>query len=519
MDRRRRAGVLAHVTALPGPGGMGDFGPGTRKFLDFLSEAGQGIWQVLPLAPTNTGSGNSPYSGYSAFAWNPLLISPHLLVRDGLLGPQDVRTPPLSTDGRVDFEAQTAWRTALLDAAYDAAWPRLSQDRDFLVFCQENADWLEDWAVFAALKRETRGAPWYQWEPSLRRCHPQAVTAAHQRLGFWVQRERFVQYLAWRQWQEVVEYAAKLGIVVLGDVPIYVSLDSCDVWAHREIFQLDHEGRPIFSAGAPPDYFSATGQMWGSPVYDWERLERTGFAWWVQRLAHEGRRLHAIRLDHFRGFCAYWQVPACEPTAENGVWVPGPGRRLFDAVRKCVPDLCLVAEDLGVITDDVRGLMESLGLAGMRVLQFAFGGGPENLYLPHQIPEHAVVYTGTHDNNTARGWWEDEAGPEVRAHVEAYWGRAVRSEEAAEVLIRLALLSRAQWAMVPWQDYLGLGSAARFNTPGVAHGNWAWRAPEDACSPLLASRMREFAYLYGRVLELPKGTGKDKRPGDEPGRL
>ncbi|BDV00382.1 4-alpha-glucanotransferase [Thermodesulfomicrobium sp. WS] len=501
MDGRRRAGVLAHVTALPGPGGMGDFGPGTRTFLDFLAEAGQGIWQILPLAPTNTGAGNSPYSGYSAFAWNPLLISPHLLVRDGLLSPQDVRTPPVLVEGRVDFAAQAAWRTALLDAAYDAAWPKLSEDRDFLAFCQEHAAWLEDWAVFAALKRQTQGAPWYQWDAPLRLRHPQAVEAARQRLGFWIQRERFVQYLAARQWRQVLEYAARLGIVVLGDVPIYVSLDSCDVWAHREIFQLDREGRPIFSAGAPPDYFSATGQMWGNPVYDWEHLARTGYAWWVQRLAHERRRLHAIRLDHFRGFCAYWQVPACEPTAENGVWVPGPGRPLFDAVRAQVPDLWLVAEDLGVITEDVRALMESLGLPGMRVLQFAFGGGAENPYLPHQIPEQAVAYTGTHDNNTVRGWWEHEAGPEVRAHVEAYWGRPVQAETVADALIRLALLSRARWAVVPLQDYLGLGSAARFNTPGVAYGNWAWCAPADACSPRLASRMRELAQLYGRTAE------------------
>lgn len=500
MDDHRRAGVLLHVTAVPSPVGMGDWGPSALEFLDFLAEAGQSLWQILPLAPTNTGAGNSPYSGYSAFALNPLLVAPQLLARDGFLTARDVANPPTGPEGVVDFAAQTAWRHGLLDAAFDAAWPGLGRDPAFAAFCQEHAAWLEDWALFVALKREAQGAPWYQWDPGVRRRHPQAMDAARQRLGFWIQRERFVQYVAWRQWQDILAYAQRLGIVVLGDVPIYVSLDSCDVWAHPEIFQLDGEGRPIYCAGAPPDYFSPTGQMWGNPVYDWERLEATGFAWWVERLAHEARRVHAMRLDHFRGFCAYWQVPACEPTAENGVWVPGPGRRLFDAVRRRLPEACFVAEDLGVITADVRQLMADLGLPGMRVLQFAFGGGADNPYLVHHIPEEAVVYTGTHDNNTSRGWWEDEAGPGVRTHVEDYVGRPVTAEDAAEVMIRLCLMSRARWAVVPLQDYLGLGSAARFNTPGQAAGNWAWRALPGACSSALAQRMRHLAGLYDRLL-------------------
>ncbi len=497
----RRAGVLLHVTALPSRLGMGDWGPATLEFLDFLAEAGQGIWQILPLAPTNPGAGNSPYSGYSAFALNPLCVSPEVLAQDGLLAARDIAAAPQGEEGAIDFIAQHAWRHRLLDAAFDAAWSSLSREKAFADFCQEQAFWLEDWSLFAALKREQGGTPWYAWEMGLRQRHPKAIHDARQRLGFWMQRERFVQYLAWKQWQTILDEAQKRDIIVFGDVPIYVSLDSCDVWAHPKFFQLDNYGRPLYCAGAPPDYFSPTGQMWGNPVYDWEYLESTGFAWWVARLTHEARRLHAIRLDHFRGFCAYWQVPACEPTAENGVWVPGPGKRLFDAVARSVPATRFVAEDLGVITEDVRQLMDELGLPGMRVLQFAFGGDAKNPYLPHHIPEQTVVYTGTHDNDTTRGWWEDEASPSVRAHVEDYLGRPLSAEEIAEVMIRMALMSRARWVVIPLQDYLGLGTEARFNVPGQGAGNWTWRATAGAWNPTMARRLRRMVTMYDRVVE------------------
>jgi len=504
----RRAGVLLHVTALPGGLGMGDFGPAATDFVDFLASAGQGIWQVLPLAPT--GPGNSPYSSAGAFAISPVLISPQRLVQDGLVSERDLAGAPAGGT-RVDFVQQARWREAILDIALDAVWPGLTRNEAFLAFCHKHAWWLDDFALFQALKRERDGAPWYSWERSVRLRHPQAMDDARRRLGFWIQRERCIQYLAWHQWQEVLAYAQERGVLVMGDVPIYVSLDSSDVWANQRIFQLDGDGRPIFCAGAPPDYFSATGQMWGNPVYDWPYLASTGYAWWVGRMEHEARRAHVLRLDHFRGFCAFWQVPACDPTAENGVWIPGPGRALFHAVAQRLPGLQLVAEDLGVITEDVRHLMDALGLPGMRVLQFAFGGGPENPYLPHHIPVQSVVYTGTHDNNTTLGWWQEEASAAVREHVEAYVGHSV-GDNAPEALVRLALMSPARWAVVPLQDFLGLGSQARFNTPGQAWGNWEWCAPAGCLTAALSEKIRSLTVLYGREVYT-------KRPGKTQGVL
>ena len=500
MTSARRCGVLLHVSCLPNGHGIGDFGPCAHEFIDFLAQGGQGVWQMLPLTPINSGAGNSPYSSYSAFAGNTLFISPELLVREGILRGRDVEHPPVFPHDRVDYGAASAWRLKLLEQAFDNVFPRLRADNSFAAFCRAESFWLEDYCLFAALKREQKGKSWLDWPRGLRLREPGALDQARERLGFDILRERYFQYLFKRHWDNLREYALMRQVSLLGDAPIYVSLDSCDVWAHRELFELDDEGLPIYCAGAPPDYFSATGQMWGNPVYDWDFQERDGFAWWAERLRHESRRFDMLRLDHFRGFCGFWQVPACEPTAENGLWISGPGERFFRAMRKRIPKLSILAEDLGVITEDVVSLMHEFGFPGMKILQFAFSGDMgANSYIPHNIPVLSAVYTGTHDNNTVRGWFSQELDEEGRARVRAYTGRNVNSDNAADALIRMALGSVAALCVIPMQDYLNLGAESRMNMPGVAGGNWGWRMPTDAGSVELAAWMRLLADMYGRV--------------------
>ncbi len=502
MNLGRRCGVLMHVSSLPCRHGLGDFGPQAHEFIDFLAGSGQSLWQMLPLAPVNAGAGNSPYSSYSAFGGNTLFISPDLLVRQGILRAHDVERPPLFPRERADHGAAAVWRTRLLEQAFDNVFPRLRSDEPFLNFCREAAFWLEDYCLFMALKREQGGAPWYSWPRDLRLREAGALDKARERLGFDILRERYFQYLFARHWEILRGYASMRGVALLGDVPIYVSLDSSDVWSHRELFELDDEGLPIYCAGAPPDYFSETGQMWGNPVYDWAFQEGNGFAWWGERLSHESRRFDMIRLDHFRGFCGYWQVPACEPTAENGVWIPGPGGKLFASVCRRVPELSLLAEDLGVITEDVTALMHEFGFPGMKVLQFAFSPDMgKNAYIPHNIAPHSAVYTGTHDNNTTRGWFANELGEEGRARLFAYAGRELDANKAADVLIRMALGSVAALCIIPMQDYLNLGEEGRMNIPGVAGGNWSWRMQSELLTDDLAARMRTLATIYGRLPE------------------
>lgn len=504
MTGARGSGVLLHVTSLPGRYGLGDFGPQAHAFVDFLAASGQTVWQVLPLTPINAGAGNSPYSSYSAFAGNALFVSPELLVRQGLLQPADLRRAPVFPEDRVDYGQAAAWRTKTLEQAFDNVFVGLRQDAAFLRFCRDEAHWLEDYALFMALKQEQAGAPWYAWPRELRRREPAALEEARQRLGFVLLRERFFQYLFALHWSALRDYAHDRGVGILGDAPIYVSLDSSDVWSHQPLFELDAEGLPIYSAGAPPDYFSATGQMWGNPVYAWERHGQDGYSWWLRRLAHEHGRFDLLRLDHFRGFCGFWQVPACEPTAENGLWIPGPGAGLFEAVRAEIPALRIVAEDLGVITPDVVELMQRFDYPGMKILQFAFSADmADSAYIPHHIGPRSVVYTGTHDNNTTRGWFVEELGPDGRNRLMEYSGRDVAEETAAEVLIRLALGSVAELCVIPLQDYLNLGGEGRMNMPGVGGGNWGWRVRREMLSEELAGRMRRLSQIYGRV---PRGT-------------
>lgn len=499
----RSAGILLHPTSLPGPFAVGDFGPVTGAFLAWMARAGQSLWQVLPLNPT--GPGDSPYGGTSAFAGNPLLVSPERLVEDGWLAAGDLTGAPSSGPDAVDFAAAWAWKPGVLRAA----WERFGRDassearRELERFRQarEQRSWLSDWALFAAAKRARGGAAWLDWEPELAARESAALEDARRKLAGEIAFEEFVQFLFFRQWARVHADAREKGIEVLGDLPIYVAHDSADVWAHRELFALDAAGRPKTVAGVPPDYFAETGQLWGYPVYDWKANARRGYRWWIERLRANLRAADLVRIDHFRGFAAFWEVPAADTTAIGGRWVPGPGAALFTAARRAIARggsgggaLPLVAEDLGTIDEPVRKLLRTLGIPGMKVLQFAFSED-DSPNLPHRHPENAVVYTGTHDNDTTRGW-AASLSPGERARFAAYAGGDGR--DPAADLIRLAYSSVARRAVVPLQDVFGLGGEARMNTPGRGAGNWRWRARGADFTDARADALVRLAALTGR---------------------
>ncbi|HEX2729510.1 MAG TPA: 4-alpha-glucanotransferase [Rubrobacteraceae bacterium] len=478
---RRSAGILLHPTSLPGPHGIGELGPEALRFVRFLKEAGQGIWQVLPLGPTEA----SPYSAYSAFAGNPLLISTDRLVEDGLLRPQAKKIAP----GPVDYPAVTKAKERRLREAHG----RWKPDKGFQRFREEHSGWLEDWALYAALKTKFGGTPWSSWPEEYAGREKTTMARAREELKAEISFHRFVQYLFFRDWDDIKGAANAAGIEVIGDVPIFVLHDSADVWANQHHFFLDERGEPTVVAGVPPDYFSEAGQLWGNPIYRWERMRENGYSWWIARLRMALTLCDVVRVDHFRGFQAYWEVPAGEETAANGRWVEGPGAELFTALRHALGELPLVAEDLGDITPEVVALREELALPGMKVLQFAFSD-PGNQFLPHN---HAgadwVVYTGTHDNNTTAGWW-NSASLEERAFARHYLGK-----EYVGVwdFVRLAYSSVASRTVVPMQDVLGLGSDARMNTPGTVKGNWVWRMGGTELTHELAARLRRLAEIYG----------------------
>jgi 4-alpha-glucanotransferase len=486
---------LAHPSSLPGPFGIGDLGPEAERFLDWAQSAGQRLWQVLPLAPT--GPSGSPYSGLSAFAGNPLLISPERLVEEGFLSLLDV-VPPALRDERVAFAEAAALKERLLRASWEyfskrAAPRELGALSDFRA--SPDQGWLADWALYAAARGRAKGLPWTKWDRGLARREAAALDSARRELREEIAFHEYVQFLFFRQWDRIREEARRRRILILGDIPIYLAADSADVWANQDLFALDSEGLPEAVAGVPPDYFSPSGQLWGYPLYRWERMEKEGFSWWVRRIEANLRLFDFVRLDHFRGFVAYWSVPASETTAESGEWLPGPGRPFFRAVSDALGELPAVAEDLGTITPDVRALASELGYPGMKVLQFAFSE-PDHPFLPRHHPANAVVYTGTHDNDTARGWFEKAPAGE-RERTLAYLG--TDGSEIEWDLIRAAYESVAGTAVVPLQDVLGLGSEARMNTPGTRYGNWEWRARRSQFRPDLASRLRKLAERTGRM--------------------
>lgn len=495
--RERFAGILLHPTSLPGRSGIGDIGAPARRFVDFLAAADQSLWQICPLGPT--GYGDSPYASFSAFAGNPLLISLERLVEDGLIEPVEYDAYLRFSDDRVDYGAVIQAKSSILAAAasrFHERAPVVLQDA-FTAFRREHTDWLADYALFMALKDSHDGAVWNTWDEGLARRHPDALAAARDELAHEIDRIKVTQFLFFNQWWAIKAYANERGVRIIGDTPIFVAYDSADAWSRRELFQLDDAGNPTVVAGVPPDYFSPTGQLWGNPLYRWDAMQDDGYAWWVDRLRMALTTADLIRLDHFRGFEAYWEVPAGAETAQKGRWVRGPGDALFEKIRETFGDpLPIIAEDLGVITERVDALRKRFNLPGMKVLQFAFGDETEDsVHLPHNVEVDCVVYSGTHDNDTTAGWYAD-APAKAQDHARRYlWcgGSDIHLD-----MIRAAMMSPARMAVIPMQDLLGLGSEARLNTPGGAEGNWQWRLREDQLTRELADSLRAETRLYGR---------------------
>ncbi len=503
MTDNRRSGILLHPTCLPGDHGIGEIGPQAYQFIDWLQAAGQTWWQVLPLGPT--GYGDSPYQSFSAFAGNPLLISIDLLLDQKLLQPDDLQQPPpsLSAD-RVDFGAVIPYKNHLLAQAFgrfkSGQPPNLFKAYDD--FCRQQAGWLDDYALFMALKEAHGGRVWTDWQPDIAHRRPEALEHWKQDLSDAIKRHKFLQYLFFDQWAELRRRAQAKGIGLIGDIPIFVAHDSADVWAHPDMFQLDDAGLPTVVAGVPPDYFSQTGQLWGNPLYRWPVLKQRGYRWWIQRVRATLNLVDLIRMDHFRGFAAYWEVPATEKTAVNGRWVPGPGADLFHHLRFAFNQhhLPLIAEDLGVITDDVIALRDQFHLPGMKILQFAFSGGLAHMEAPYQYPRHCVVYTGTHDNDTSLGWFRNSSAPEERQLALRYMGSD--GSQFGWDFIRLALSSVADTAIVPLQDLLGLDSQARMNFPSHARGNWDWRFRAGDLTDDTQKRLLDMTEIYGRTVDM-----------------
>ena len=497
----RQAGVLLHPTSLPGPGGIGDLGASSRDWIEWLSRSGSSLWQVLPLGPT--GYGDSPYQCFSAFAGNTLLISLGDLVENGLLLQEEWSGSPDYPDNRVEFGRVIGDKARLLDlvTSYfsDRASPELK--KRFEVFQMEQAHWLEDYALFMALKKVHDDRAWTDWEPKYVGRRRGALAEARGRLKSQIESVHVRQFLFFEQWNALHRRARQAGISIIGDVPSFVAHDSADVWANSDLFYLDSSGRPTVVAGVPPDYFSATGQRWGNPLYRWDAMQNESYAWWIARLKAALSLVDVVRLDHFRGFEAYWEVPADAPTAEIGRWVPGPGPKLLEAIQGEVGLLPLIAEDLGVITPEVLALRDTFELPGMKVLQFAFDSGPENPFLPHNYTRRSVAYTGTHDNDTSIGWFE--SAPEAERE---YCQRYLISDgtEIAWDLIRATWASVANWAVAPLQDMLSLDSQGRMNYPGRSEGNWSWRVRQEQLTSETADRLRNLSRLYGRLVPASK---------------
>lgn len=499
MEFQRSSGVLLHVSSLPSRGGIGDLGPAAHEFVEFLAAAKQHIWQVLPLCPT--GFGNSPYAGTSAFAGNPSLISLETLSQWGWIGSDRIAELSGAT-GNVDFELVEQLKLPLL---YEAAGNFLDRSlhhpefahqwQRFEEFCRAQAGWLDDYALYAELRRQFHTGAWTQWPEPLRRREPEALRKVIKGSERALAQERVLQFAFAEQWDALRNAAVRHGIRILGDIAIFVNLDSSDVWVHPEIFELDDDLNPIHIAGVPPDYFSETGQRWGNPLYRWDVLAARGFGWWIERVRRACHLYDIVRLDHFRGFEAYWSIPAEEETAINGEWIKSPGLQLFRALEAALGPLPLVAEDLGVITEEVDALRLELGFPGMKVMQFGFGSVGAHTHLPHRILPNTVLYTGTHDNDTMQGWWRTASREEHKA-LEAYVGPV--HGHPAWAMIRSAFASVAEVAVAPAQDLLELGSEARMNTPAVPTGNWAWRAPEACWTAELAARLAALTVVTDR---------------------
>lgn len=510
-EKRREAGILLHPTSLPGPHGVGDLGPEAFRFIDFLQASGQSLWQVLPLGPT--GYGDSPYASFSTFAGNPLLINLEALIEAGYLSGADVANVPPFVPDAIDYGWVQYWKFPLLEKAARSFLKTASgaSRAGYEGFCRAESSWLNDFALFMAVKDDyqkkadaegVHGKMWSNyWDLDIRLKRPKAVAAWTANLGDQVEVKKVLQFWFFQQWRSVKTYANARGIRIIGDIPIFVAADSVDVWANRRFFQLDDQGQPRVVAGVPPDYFSETGQLWGNPLYDWKALKADGFGWWLNRIQATLKTVDLIRVDHFRGFEAYWEIPFGAPNAIKGRWVKAPGRELFQTVRDKLGSLPLLAEDLGVITPEVEALRDDFGFPGMKILQFAFDSGEDtgasgdNLFLPHNYGTNCVVYTGSHDNDTTRGWFE-AARPSDQDYSLAYVDGNLG--EVAWGFIRAAVASTARYAVIPAQDLLNLPSSARMNTPSTLGGNWAWRLQPGQLTGALAARLAKLTKLYGR---------------------
>ncbi len=496
---KRVAGVLAHPTSFPSVYGIGDLGSGAYRFLDFLAEAGQKIWQVLPIGPT--GFGDSPYQAFSSFAGQPLLISPERLVEKRLLVEEDFREMPKWDAKKVDYGPLIEFKTHLLRRAYESfqVLPDTKMKEELQEFEKEHAFWLEDYALFMAGKDAHEGRSWLEWEDDLRDPDEEIKAKWAEKLSESIKYYKFIQFLFFEQWGALKRYANERGIQIVGDIPIFVAIDSADVWANKGLFQLDSKGYPTVVAGVPPDYFSATGQLWGNPLYDWKAMKQKEYRWWISRIKMQLKLVDYLRIDHFRGFETYWAVPYGEQTAIHGEWKKGPCEEFFFAVQKELgEDIPIFAEDLGIITPEVEKLRDQFGLPGMKILQFAFDNTSENNFLPHYYHSNCICYTGTHDNDTTIGWYQ-KASENSKNKCRIYMNSASgKEEEVCWDFIRTALGSTAAYAIIPMQDLLCKGSESRMNTPSMPGGNWAYRFEEWEMSHELAGRLRGMTQLYGR---------------------
>lgn len=499
MIKRRGSGILLHISSLPSPFGIGDLGPDAYRFADFLKETGQSYWQILPLNPTTTEGENRPYDSHSVFAGNPLLISPQLLFEEGLVTREEIENHPEFNEERVDYKPVTEFKYGLLEKAFRRRKTSIEKSDDFNKFCVDNASWLDDYTLYMSLCKHFGFSDWGLWPKELRERDPSALKKSRVQTSEETLRRKYYQYLFFKQWFSLRKYLRKLNIQIIGDMAIYVNYESADVWANPGMFKLDENKRPVFIAGVPPDYFSATGQLWGNPVYNWEKLKASDYEWWIRRLEQNLDLFDFVRLDHFRGFVAYWEVKAGEKTAIDGRWVDAPAEHFFNTLLKHFSCLSVIAEDLGTITPDVREMIEHFAFPGMKLLLFAFGDDmPTNPYIPHNVTRDTIAYTGTHDNNTALGWFENEADEEMKERFFKYIGRKIEAPEIHRELSRLVMASCANTAILPMQDILGLGEEARMNNPAKAAGNWEWRLQRTHLTQDVKSWLNDMTQIYGR---------------------
>jgi 4-alpha-glucanotransferase len=494
----RGSGILLSITSLPGRYGIGDLGNAAYEFADFLESARQRYWQILPLNPVDPIYGSSPYHSTSAFASNVYLISPDRMMEEGLLARDDIEPLPSFPRGTVDYHAVITYKNRLFRKAYGRFTP--GGNKGYEQFCARHKKWLDDFSLFVTLKARCGSGVWSEWGAELRDRNATAMQAAVKQFADQIAYEKFLQYIFFTQWAELKRYCNKRGISFFGDMPIYVDYDSADVWTSPEMFKLDGAKRPTAVAGVPPDYFSETGQRWGNPLYQWGVMKQDGYDWWMRRVAHNLDLFDVVRIDHFRGFVGYWEIPADRQTAIEGAWVAAPAEDFFSVLTRRFPGAPIIAEDLGIITPDVKEMMDRFAFPGMKVLLFAFNDEKgTNPYLPHHHVENCVLYTGTHDNNTVRGWFANEASPEVKRNFFRYLGREPNEDTIHWELIRLAMMSVAKTVIIPLQDVLGLGEDARMNRPSVTDGNWKWRVSSDRLTPQVAAALADMTSLYGRA--------------------